>query len=93
MPSLSAYGLTWISLTLDVGYLFMVAPAKHSHCSLPWTWGITSGLLQRSTATAPYLEEGYLLTATPPDLQRGVAPLSLPAPVQPLLLGLGVASF
>ena len=45
---------------------------------LPWTWGISSGLLQRSTATAPYLEEGYLLTATPPDLERGVAPLGPP---------------
>ena len=27
MPSLSAYHLTWISLTLDVGYLFTAAPA------------------------------------------------------------------
>ena len=32
------------------------------------------------------LEEGYLLTAAPPDLERGVAPLSPPAPVQPPLL-------
>ena len=32
------------------------------------------------------LDEGYLLTATPPDLEHGVAPLSPPAPVQPLLL-------
>ena len=37
------------------------------------------------------LDEGYLLTATPPDLQRGVAPLGPPAPAQPLLLGHGVA--
>ena len=37
------------------------------------------------------LEEGYLLTAAPPDLERGVAPLNLPAPAQPLLLGCGVA--
>ena len=29
MPSLSAYHLTWVSLTLDVGYLFKTAPAKH----------------------------------------------------------------
>ena len=28
------------------------------------------------------LDEGYLLTAAPPDLQRGIAP-----PAQPLLLG------
>ena len=26
MPFLSAYRLTWVSLTLDVGYLFMAAP-------------------------------------------------------------------
>ena len=37
------------------------------------------------------LDEGYLLTAAPPDLERGVAPLSPPAPVQPPLLGRGVA--
>ena len=33
--------LTWVSLTLGVGYLFMAAPAKRSHCSLPWTRGIS----------------------------------------------------
>ena len=37
------------------------------------------------------LEEGYLLTATPPDLEHGVAPLGPPVPTQPLLLGSGVA--
>ena len=37
MPSLSAYHLTWVSLTLDVGYRFTAAPAKCSCCSLPWT--------------------------------------------------------
>ena len=51
---------------------------------LPWTWGISSRLLLT-------LEEGYLLTAAPPDLERGVAPLDPPAPAQPLLLGRGVA--
>ena len=40
---------------------------------LPWTWSISSGLLLT-------LEEGYLLTAAPPDLERGVAPLGPPAP-------------
>jgi len=30
------------------------------------------------------LDERYLLTAAPPDLECGVAPLSPPAPVQPL---------
>ena len=37
MPFCNTYHLTWVSLTLDMGYLFMAAPAKHSCCSLPWT--------------------------------------------------------
>ena len=37
------------------------------------------------------LDKGYLLTAALPDLQRGMAPLGPPAPMQPPLLGLGVA--
>ena len=37
------------------------------------------------------LDEGYLLTAAPPDLERGEAPLGPPALAQPLLLGHGVA--
>ena len=37
------------------------------------------------------LDEGYLLTTALPDLECGVAPLGPPAPVQPLLLGRGVA--
>ena len=36
------------------------------------------------------LDKGYLLTATPPDLEYQVAPLSPPAPAQPPLLGCGV---
>ena len=35
------------------------------------------------------LDEGYLLTAAPPDL--GVAPLGPPALAQPSLLGCGIA--
>ena len=34
------------------------------------------------------LDKGYLLTATVPDLQRGIAPLGPPVPAQPPLLGL-----
>ena len=37
------------------------------------------------------LDEGYLLTATLPDLQRGIAPRGPPVPPQPPLLGRGVA--
>ena len=51
MPSLRAYHLTWVSLTLDMGYLFMEAPAKHSRCSWPWMWG-SSSLLRSCTVAA-----------------------------------------
>ena len=37
------------------------------------------------------LDEWYLLTAAPPDLERGVVPLGPPALTQPLLLGHEVA--
>ena len=37
------------------------------------------------------LDEGYLLSAAPPDLERGIAPLGSPTPAQALLLGHGVA--
>ena len=37
------------------------------------------------------LDEGYLLTAMPPDLERGVAPFGRPVPAQPQLPGGGVA--
>ena len=33
------------------------------------------------------MDEGYLFTAAPPDLERGAAPLSPPVPAQPPLLG------
>ena len=42
---------------------------------LPWTWGISSRLLQQSSAAAPYLGKEYFFMATPPDLECGVAPL------------------
>ena len=42
MPSCNTYHLAWFSLTLDMGYVFTAAAAKRSHCSLPWTRGISS---------------------------------------------------
>ena len=42
MPSRNTYHLTWVSLTLDVGYLFTAVPAKRSRCSLPWMKCISS---------------------------------------------------
>ena len=44
MPSCNTYHLTWVSLTLNIRYLFTAAPAKHSCCSLPWTRCISSRL-------------------------------------------------
>ena len=41
MPSCNTYHLTWVYLTLGVGYLFMAAPAKCIQCSLPWMRGIS----------------------------------------------------
>ena len=42
MPSLSAYCLTWVSLTLDMGYLFTTTPEKCSLCSWSWSWRSSS---------------------------------------------------
>ena len=36
MPSRNTNRLICLTLTLDMGYLFTAAPAKRSHCSLPW---------------------------------------------------------
>ena len=65
--------LTWVSLTLGVGYLFTATPAKRSRCS--------------------FTLEGYLLTASLPDLQREIAPLGPPAPVQPRFLDPGLVLY
>ena len=75
MPSSNTYPLTWVSLTLDVGYLFTAAPAKRSHCSLPWTRGISSGpplltligwdALRRSALAATHCTEAWLRGPTP----------------------------
>ena len=87
MPSCNTYHLTCVSLTLVVGYLFTAAPAKHSHCSLPWKGGISSPpllltlnvelllLALLSPRSHGCLEVGLLLSATAPDLRHGVAPL------------------
>ena len=53
-------------------------------------WGICSQLLQQIAAAALTYDEGYLLTAAPPDLELGIAPLGPPAPTHPPLLGRGV---
>ena len=61
-----------------------------SYLSFSYLWRGVS-LHGCSSKTQPLLltlDEGYLLTATVPDLHRGIAPLGPPVPVQPSLLGL-----
>ena len=58
---------------------------------LPWKWGSLQGCSSKAQPLLLTLNEGYLFTATPPDLEHGVTPLGPPAPTQPLLLGRGVA--
>ena len=55
---------------------------------LPWTWGISSRLLQQSTATVPYLGRGVSPHSRPSWPWTWSGP---PVPAQPPLLGHGVA--
>ena len=54
---------------------------------LPWTWGISSWLLQQSAAAAPYLGRGVFPHCHHSWTERGVAPLGPPAAAQLPLLG------
>ena len=72
MPSSNTYHLAWVSLTLDVGYLFTTAPAKRSHCSLPWTRGMSTSPPDLEVGVAPL---GPPVPAQPPLLGHGVADL------------------
>ena len=56
MPSPNTYQITWVSLTLDVGYLFMAAPAKQ-----PLLLTLDEGYLL--TAAPPDLECGQYLSS------------------------------
>ena len=71
MPSCNTYHLTWVSLTLSVGYLFTAAPAKHSCCSLPWTNGY---LL---TAALPDLQHGIAPLGPPVPARTTALPNSM----------------
>ena len=56
------------TLTVLVGFL------------LPWAWEILHGCYSKAQPFLLTLDEEYLLTATLPDLQCGIAPLDPPAP-------------
>ena len=68
---------------------------QHLPSNLSFSYlGCGVSLHSYSSKTQPLLltlDEGYLLTTTPPDLERGIAPLGPPALAQPLLLGRGVS--
>ena len=55
---------------------------------LPWHGVSLHGCFSKAQPLFLTLDEGYLLTAAVPDLQRGIAPLGHPVPAQPSLLGL-----
>ena len=88
--------LVWLDWLVFCEYRFSVSalwcplatPTILLEFLLPWVWGISSRLLQQSTATAPYLGWGIPPPATLPDLQCWMAPLGPPVPAQPPLLGL-----
>ena len=77
MPSLSAYHLTWVSHTLDVGYLFTVAAPYLGR------WVCLHGYSSKAQPLLLTLDAGYLLT--PPLLTLDMGYLLLL-----LLLTLGV---
>ena len=57
---------------------------------LPWTWVSFHSCSSKAQLLLLTLDEGCLLTATPPDLESGVVPLGPLVPMQPPLLGCGL---
>ena len=64
-------------------------------CSLGFSYLVRGAALHGCSSKAQplllTLDEGYLLIASLPDLQRGIALLGPPVPAQPWILGHGVA--
>ena len=63
MPSLSAYHLSWVPLTLDLGYIFTAPLAKRSQCSLPWMWGSSLGKKKKKERNVPHVLNSDLSSA------------------------------
>ena len=74
--SVSALWCPLATLTILLGFL------------LPWCGVSLHGCSSKAQPLLRTLDEGYLLTTTVPDLQRGLAPLCPPVCAQPPLLGL-----
>ena len=83
MSSCNTYHLTWVSLNLGVGYLFTAAPAKRSHCSLPWMRGISF------TAALPDLQHGIAPLGPPVPAQPLPLDVGWLFPAFALALGVG----
>ena len=91
-------------LTLDEGYLLNaalpdlqpgIAPLGPPAPAQPWLLGHGVSLQGCSSQAQLLLltfDEGYILTAAPSDLERGIDPLGPPAPAQLSLLGGGVCA-
>ena len=82
MPSCNTYHLTWVSVSLGVGYLFMAAPAKQVLLlTLDEGYLLTTTLPDLQCGIAPLgppmpaqpLLLGLLLPAAAPGLGREVA--------------------
>ena len=71
------------------------APSQHLPSYLSFSYlglGVSlHGFSSQAQLLLLTLDEGYLLTATPPDLGRGASPLGPPVPAQLPLLGSGAA--
>ncbi|CAM9223080.1 unnamed protein product, partial [Rangifer tarandus platyrhynchus] len=80
-------------------YEFLWGPRAYAETSKREVMAFLLRIKERASRAFPPLsaeaareeDEGYLLTATPPDLEQRIAPLSPAAPAQPSLLGRGVA--
>ena len=72
-------------------FLLSDAPLQHLSSYLGFSYLGLLGCPSKAQLLLLTLDEGYLLTAAPPDLEHGVAPLGPPAPWQLLFLGGGVA--
>ena len=76
-------------------YLLSDALSQHLPSSLGFSYlgrGVSlHGCSSKAQPLFLTLDEGYRLTAAPPDLEHESAPLGPPEPSQPPLLGRGVA--